>query len=137
MKDQTDNLLYYEDIVETIREPLLVLDSGFKVLSANRNFYNTFKVTPKETVGNLIYEITDRKEADELRRTTQELQAFNEAMIDREERIIELKEESTGLRTNWGGPHPMRPCGKPRILTLNRLHELHLTILSVEILMVE
>jgi PAS domain S-box-containing protein len=43
--------------VETIREPLLVLASDLSVLSANRSFYDTFKVTLKETTGNLIYNL--------------------------------------------------------------------------------
>ncbi len=36
---------YNESIMETIREPLLVLASDLRVLSANRSFYDTFKVT--------------------------------------------------------------------------------------------
>ena len=52
---------YTESIVETIREPLLVLDSDLRVLSANRSFYDTFKVTPKETIGNLIYDLGNRQ----------------------------------------------------------------------------
>ena len=32
---------YTESIVETIREPLLVLDSDLRVLSANRSFYES------------------------------------------------------------------------------------------------
>jgi len=47
--------------VETIREPLLVLDSDLRVLSANRSFYESFKVTPNETVGNLIYNLGNRQ----------------------------------------------------------------------------
>jgi two-component system CheB/CheR fusion protein len=52
---------YTESIVETIREPLLVLDSDLRVLSANRSFYESFKVTPNETVGNLIYDLGNRQ----------------------------------------------------------------------------
>ena len=37
---------YAESIVETIREPLLVLDADLKIISANRSFYETFKVIP-------------------------------------------------------------------------------------------
>lgn len=51
----------FEDIVETIREPLLVLDSDLRVLLANRSFYVSFKVTPKETIGNLIYDLGNRQ----------------------------------------------------------------------------
>jgi len=50
-----------EDIIETVREPLLVLDSDLRVLKANRSFYDSFKVTPGETIGNLIYDLGDRQ----------------------------------------------------------------------------
>ena len=46
----------FEDIVETIREPLLVLDSNLKVILANQSFYDSFKVKPEDTVGQLIYD---------------------------------------------------------------------------------
>ena len=50
-----------EDIIETVREPLLVLDSDLRVLKANRSFYDSFKVTPEETLGNLIYDLGNRQ----------------------------------------------------------------------------
>ena len=50
-----------EDIIETVREPLLVLDSDLRVLKANRSFYDSFKVTPKETLGKLIYDLGNRQ----------------------------------------------------------------------------
>ena len=37
---------YAESMVETIREPLLVLDDDLRVLTANRSFYKTFKLSP-------------------------------------------------------------------------------------------
>ncbi|MBU4374612.1 MAG: PAS domain-containing sensor histidine kinase [Euryarchaeota archaeon] len=52
---------YAESIIDTVREPFVILDKGLKVLSANRSFYSTFKVTPDETVGNLIYDIGNRQ----------------------------------------------------------------------------
>ena len=48
---------YAESIVETIREPLLVLTPDLKVISANHSFYETFRVTPKETKGKYIFDI--------------------------------------------------------------------------------
>jgi len=54
-------LRYAENIVETVREPLVVLDIDLKILSANRSFYNTFKVTPDETIGNFIYDLGNRQ----------------------------------------------------------------------------
>jgi PAS domain S-box-containing protein len=48
---------YAENIVEAVREPLVVLDSDLKVLTANGSFYRTFQVLPGETVGQFIYNL--------------------------------------------------------------------------------
>ncbi|MFH1148494.1 MAG: PAS domain-containing protein [Pseudomonadota bacterium] len=48
---------YAESIVDTIREPLVILDGGLKVLLANRPFYQVFEVTPEETQGQFIYDL--------------------------------------------------------------------------------
>ncbi|HYZ46400.1 MAG TPA: PAS domain S-box protein, partial [Actinomycetota bacterium] len=48
---------YAQNIVDTVREPLLILDATLRVRSANRAFYQTFHVTPAETEGRLIYEL--------------------------------------------------------------------------------
>ena len=55
------SLEYAENIVETVREPLLVLDSNLHIISANAAFYSTFKVTAAETIGNFIYELGNRQ----------------------------------------------------------------------------
>ncbi len=52
---------FAEAIVETVREPLLVLDAGLRVVSANRSFYRTFQVGAEETVGRLVYELGDHE----------------------------------------------------------------------------
>jgi two-component system CheB/CheR fusion protein len=49
--------LYAEAIVDTVREPLLVLDGDLAVQSANRSFYQAFHVTPEATVGRLVHEL--------------------------------------------------------------------------------
>ena len=52
---------YAESIVETIREPLIVLGDDLKIISANHSFYQTFKVTPEETQGRFIYDLGNRQ----------------------------------------------------------------------------
>lgn len=52
---------YAESIVETVREPLVVLDADLRVISANRSFYETFKVKPGETAGQLLYDLGNRQ----------------------------------------------------------------------------
>ncbi len=45
------------DIVETIREGLLVLDPDLTIRFANRAFCDTFSVAPEHTVGRKLYEL--------------------------------------------------------------------------------
>ncbi|MCG6980169.1 MAG: PAS domain-containing protein [Deltaproteobacteria bacterium] len=52
---------YAESIVDTVREGLLVLDADLRVISANRSFYETFKVKPEETEGQLLYDLGNRQ----------------------------------------------------------------------------
>src|ERR1700674_834309 len=47
----------YRDLVETVREGLLVLDPDLTVRFANRSFGDTFAVTPEDTVGLKLYEL--------------------------------------------------------------------------------
>lgn len=54
-------LSYAENIVNTVREPLLVLDEDMQVVSANLSFYRIFGVTPEETEGNLLYDLAKRQ----------------------------------------------------------------------------
>ena len=50
-------LKYAASVVETVREPLIVLTADLRVKTANRSFYETFHVKPEETQGRLIYEL--------------------------------------------------------------------------------
>jgi PAS domain S-box-containing protein len=50
---------YAEAMIDTVREPLLVLDDRLKVLSASRSFYDTFKVTRGQTLGKHVYDLGD------------------------------------------------------------------------------
>jgi PAS domain S-box-containing protein len=52
---------YAESIVDTVREGLVVLDADLRVISANRSFYETFKVEPEETEGQLLYDLGNRQ----------------------------------------------------------------------------
>ncbi|MDO9079165.1 MAG: PAS domain S-box protein, partial [Desulfuromonadales bacterium] len=52
---------YAENIVETVRKPLVVLDSDLKILTANHSFYETFKVTHEATIGLYIYDLGNRQ----------------------------------------------------------------------------
>ncbi len=59
VETRTDQI--FEDIVETIHEPLLVLDSDLMVILANRSFLDSFKVARENTLGNFIYDLGDKQ----------------------------------------------------------------------------
>jgi chemotaxis protein methyltransferase CheR len=44
-------------IVDTVREPLIVLDQDLRVVAASRSFYLTFKVNADDTQGKLLYDL--------------------------------------------------------------------------------
>jgi len=48
-------------IVETLHEPVVVLDADLRVIMANRAFYATFATTPHETEGRAFFELGDRQ----------------------------------------------------------------------------
>lgn len=48
---------YAENIIATMREPLLVLDATLRVVTANRAFYRQFATAPKDTEGRQLYEL--------------------------------------------------------------------------------
>ena len=52
---------YAESIVDTVREPLVVLDADLRVISASRSFYQTFQVAPEGTEGQLLYDLGRRQ----------------------------------------------------------------------------
>ncbi|MCX6560827.1 MAG: PAS domain-containing protein, partial [Candidatus Aminicenantes bacterium] len=52
---------YLESIIDTVREPLIVLDQDLRVVTVSRSFYDFFKVKPEETVGQLIYDLGNKQ----------------------------------------------------------------------------
>ena len=52
-----DALEYTESIINTVHEPLIILYEDLTVALANRSFYQAYKVKPKETEGQHIYDL--------------------------------------------------------------------------------
>src|ERR1700761_3230761 len=52
-----DALSYAQSIVDTVREPMLVLDGELRVVTASRAFSRTFSVSLEETEGQFIYDL--------------------------------------------------------------------------------
>ncbi|MHB9041165.1 MAG: sensor histidine kinase [Melioribacteraceae bacterium] len=57
LKSSNELSEFAESIINTVREPLLVLDKELRVIKASHSFYNVFKVTSNETIGTLIYDL--------------------------------------------------------------------------------
>ncbi len=56
-----EELEYVIKIVDTVREPLLVLDGKLKVISANKSFYQRFRVKKEDTEGKLVYDLGNKQ----------------------------------------------------------------------------
>jgi two-component system CheB/CheR fusion protein len=52
---------YSDGIIQTVRDPLVVLDQGLCVERVNRAFYDVFKVKPEDTIGRLFYDLGNRQ----------------------------------------------------------------------------
>src|SRR5664279_2172039 len=48
---------FAENLINTVREPLIALDQDLRVVKASHSFYDFFKVTSDETIGTLIYDL--------------------------------------------------------------------------------
>ena len=57
--DLDDGRLLAQAIVDTIREPLLVLDQDLRVVTANRAFYQAFRMRLQDVHGRPVYGLGD------------------------------------------------------------------------------
>ena len=55
--DVQDGIALANAIVDTVRDPLVVLDQKLRVITASRSFYNTFRLARDDVHGLLLYEI--------------------------------------------------------------------------------
>jgi len=86
----------FDNVLGSVREPLLVLDPDLKVLKANRSFYQTFRVNPEETEGILIYDLGNRQwDIPKLRELLEDILPQNSTFNDFE---VEHNFETIGLK---------------------------------------
>lgn len=58
--DQLNNArMYTEGIVNTIRDPLIIMDRSLNIKRATNGFYTKFRLTEKETEGTYLYELNN------------------------------------------------------------------------------
>jgi quinol monooxygenase YgiN len=75
----------FENILGSVREPLVVLGYDLKVVKANDSFYKTFRTEPKETEGVLIYDLGNRQwDIPKLRALLEDILPQNSAFNDYE-----------------------------------------------------
>jgi PAS domain S-box-containing protein len=86
MPEPTPLLLFNdESIMDTVREPLLVLNADLRVRRANRSFYRMFNVPPNETESRLVYELgSGQWDIPALRRLLEEVLPQNTVFNDYE-----------------------------------------------------
>jgi len=88
---------YSAGIVDTVRQPLVVLDAELRVISASRAFYRSFSVNPEETVGRQLGAVNDRHlDVPAMHNFLERLQAGETEIEDYE---IEIDLPSTGRRS--------------------------------------
>ncbi|MBI3860425.1 MAG: PAS domain S-box protein [Planctomycetia bacterium] len=72
-----------DSIVDTVREPLLVLSADLRVVTANRSFFRTFEVSPQETMGQFIYDLGNHQwDIPRLRKLLEEILLANTVFDD-------------------------------------------------------
>jgi two-component system CheB/CheR fusion protein len=107
---------FAESIVNTVREPLVVLTPDLRVRSASGSFYRAFQVAREETEGRLIYELGNRQwDIPQLRRLLDEVLPTDRQFEDFE---VEHEFQTIGRRT--------------MLLNARRVEEAQLILLAIE-----
>ena len=107
---------FAESIVRTVREPLLILNADLHVKSANRSFYETFRVEPPATEGRFIYDLGDGQwNIPALKTLLEEIVPQNSAFHDFE---VEHDFETIGRRTMLLNARRFPPEGKWELILL-------------------
>ncbi|MEG4985235.1 CheR family methyltransferase [Microcoleus sp. BR0-C5] len=107
---------YAETIVETVREPLLVLDLNLRAITANRSFYETFRVMPIHTEQHSIFDLGNRQwNIPKLRSLLEEILAGNAEFQDFE---VEHDFEHIGHKIMLLNARKMPPIGDTQMILL-------------------
>ncbi len=97
LEEIEDRRDFTEAIVQTVRDPLLILDKDLRVVMANQSYYDTFRVSRDETERRLLYELGSRQwDIPGLRRALEEILP-RETVLENFE--IEHTYEKIGPRT--------------------------------------
>lgn len=82
-KESGELRAYFENLFDTVRHPLVVLDEQLRVVSANRRFFQTFRLRPKAVEDLLIYEVGEGEwDIPDLRELLEEILPKNSTFED-------------------------------------------------------
>ncbi|RUT02534.1 hypothetical protein DSM106972_060120 [Dulcicalothrix desertica PCC 7102] len=96
----TESRNYAEAIVETMREPLVVLDTSLKVITANRAFYETFEVTTTQVEGRPLFELGNGQwNIPDLRELLEQIVPSNNQLSEFQNLVVEHEFEQIGRKT--------------------------------------
>lgn len=73
---------FFYDIVQTIREPLIVLGQDLRVLQANESFYRLFRLSPANVEGQNFFSVEEQWDSPALRVLISEVMTLNRAFDD-------------------------------------------------------
>ena len=107
----------FRGIVQTVREPLLVLDPELRVVTANDGFYRTFPLRPEQVEGRQLFEVGGGQwDKPELRALLAEVLPAEEKVEDYR---LELAFEGQGARAvSINARQLQRPSGEPELILL-------------------
>lgn len=113
---------YAEAVIAALRYPILVLDKRLAVVSASSAFYETFKVTSEETIGNLLYRLGNsqwgipelRSRLDETITTGTPFDGF----------IVKHDFENIGSRTMSVSARPIPASDNSEVMVLMQIEEM-------------
>ena len=111
------SLAYADDIIATLREPFLVLNSDLRVKTANRSFYDSFLVSKEETENRLVYDLGNGQwDIPALRKLLDEVLSKNQSVHDYE---VEHTFPELGRKTMLLNARPFPPDSKhPELILL-------------------
>jgi two-component system CheB/CheR fusion protein len=107
---------YTEKIIETIHDPLLVLDPHLQVQTVNAAFYTTFQVQPDASIGRYLYELGN-----------------GQWDIPALRRLLEDVLPNDQVFSNYEVTHQFEQLGeRTMLLNARRLDHLQLILLAIE-----
>jgi len=114
---------YYSDgIIQTVRDPLVVLDQDLRVERANQAFYDIFKVKAEGTIGRLFYDLGNRQW------DNSDLRNLLENVLPKKREVRDFKIshhfEEVGEKTILVHARSLEWEGQKKLLILITLHDL-------------